>query len=266
LFVFFFLSCASVLCNCNMKALVVLFAFLAVCFAQNFPGELASIDFEGILGAPLTAAIEAQASSAITTLDFINNLGFTTVAGKKKPTMVEFFYSKVDANGTSTFKMKLPFLLMLPIPYIEVRDVTVEFNVKLNSVQTTESSTAQDWNSKVSASWWGGYKMEASYSGQSTSSQSGETKKDYALDIRVNAGQADLPKGTARILDIFESIVRDGIPGKQNKREIDESMMIDERVPEAPMPPQLPVRSGRTIPRISPQHKVTNATRPIQLK
>jgi len=250
-----------------MKALVVLFAFLAVCFGQDFPGELASIDFEGIIGAPLSAAIEAQASSAITTLDFINNLGFTVDGlGKKKPTMVEFFYTKLDENGTSTFKMKLPFLLMIPIPYIEVRDITVEFNVKLSSVQKTESSTAHEWNSKVSASFWGGYKMSASYSGQYQTAQSGEVKKDYALDIKVNAGQAELPKGTSRILDIFESIVRDGVPGKTNKRAIeDESKMI----PEAPaaLPPSLPAtRASRTVPRLQPQHKVTNATRPIQLK
>jgi len=199
-----------------MKTLLVLFALVAVACAQDFPGELASIDFEGIIGAPLSAAIEAQASSAITTLDFINNLGFTEQGAgkKKKPTMVEFFYTKLDENGTHTFKMKLPFLLMLPIPYIEVRDVTVEFNVKLSSVQKTESSTAHEWNSKVSASFWGGYKMSATYSGQYQSAQSGEVKKDYALDIKVQAGQAELPKGTARILDIFESVVRDGVPGK----------------------------------------------------
>jgi len=199
-----------------MKSLIVLFAFLAVCaVAQGpFAGELASIDFEGIIGAPLNAAIDAQNLAARTTLEFIQNLGFTTNAqGVKKPTMVEFFYTKHDENGTHTFQMKLPFLLMLPIPYIEVRDVTVEFNVHLNSVDKTESEQTHDWNSQVSASsWWGSWKMTATYSGKSTSKTTGETSRDYALDIKVNAGQADLPKGTARILDIFEQVVRDGVP------------------------------------------------------
>lgn len=55
------------------------------------PGqELASIDFESMLGGPLVAVVNAQAQAAMSTVNFIKEVGF------KKPSTEE------DAGGDTT--------------------------------------------------------------------------------------------------------------------------------------------------------------------
>ena len=55
------------------------------------PGqELSSIDFESMIGGPLVAVINAQAQAAMTTVNFIKEVGF------KKPSAME------EAGGDTT--------------------------------------------------------------------------------------------------------------------------------------------------------------------
>jgi len=42
--------------------------------------------------------------------------------------------------------LKVPLLTMVPIPYIRVDDATIDFNVKINSVQETKTSTVRSFH------------------------------------------------------------------------------------------------------------------------
>ena len=54
------------------------------------PGqELASIDFEAMLGGPLIAVVHAQAQSATATVNFIKEVGFKKLAGEQDPEAAE---------------------------------------------------------------------------------------------------------------------------------------------------------------------------------
>ncbi len=67
------------------------------------------------------AVINAQAASAMTTVNFINSVGFYP---NGSAIMVDFKYTTIDSNGTeSKRKLSVPFLSMLPIPNLEVRHV-----------------------------------------------------------------------------------------------------------------------------------------------
>jgi hypothetical protein len=55
-------------------------------------------------------------------------------------------------------------------------------------------------------------KMSVSVAHKSESKSYGEVKREYGLSIHVSAGQAPMPEGTRRILDLYESIIRDTIP------------------------------------------------------
>jgi len=199
-----------------MKAIVVVLAFLAVSvYGQDFARELSTLPFGALIGGPLQAVVKAQAKAARTTIEFINNIGFSTdTNGLKTVEMVDFSYNKVDNGTERNFQMSVPFLLMVPIPYIEIRSIVIDFNVKLNAAQTTSSSTSHSFGIQASGGWsfWGaGVKWEAGYSMQSKSSQTGTVNREYKLHVHVEAGQADLPKGTSRILDIFEGVIQDGL-------------------------------------------------------
>jgi hypothetical protein len=87
--------------------------------AQVNPSEISSIDFGAMIGGPLTAVINAQAQAAMTTVNFINSVGFHNE--NRSVINVDFLYSATDENGADQpRKLTVPFLAMLPIPNLEV--------------------------------------------------------------------------------------------------------------------------------------------------
>lgn len=146
------------------------------------PGqELSSIDFESMIGGPLSAVVRAQAQSAMTTVDFIKSVGFKSTgeevepgsdSSTAEPIYVSFKYPKeiapyqpeqpakpavTDENGNvtspavpavpakdavyATHELRVPILTMLPIPYIRLEETTVDFNAKINSVEYTKTDS-----------------------------------------------------------------------------------------------------------------------------
>ena len=70
------------------------------------PNEIANINFSAMLGKPLTAVIDAQAAAALSTVDFITEVGLN---GDGPVKGVSFFYSK-DVEG-------VPPTVTLPNPF-----------------------------------------------------------------------------------------------------------------------------------------------------
>ncbi|MCW1971038.1 MAG: DUF2589 domain-containing protein [Anaerolineae bacterium] len=181
--------------------------------STDLVSELNNIDFAKMIGGPLQAAIQAQAASAITTVNFIKDLGFKPVDpnapnGAKELVMVDFSYEKNDVNPdtgevipTKRF-IKVPFIAMLPIPSIRIETVDIDFNVKLNSV---ESQTIKDKfavGTEVKAGWGPvSFKVSASY--QRSSTYGVEVKKEYTLNVKVKASQDEMPAGLEKLLGIL---------------------------------------------------------------
>ncbi len=180
--------------------------------------ELASLDFEAMIGGPLSAVIRAQTQAAITSVDFIKSVGFDD---DDKPTMVDFEYMKpieeTAGDGTVTitpkpFKLTVPILTMLPIPFIRVEETTIDFNAKINSVQQSTTSSNHKLNTSLSAkAGWGPFsaKLKVSYSYQKSTSASSKTERTYSMKIHVRAVQDELPAGTERLLGILESAIEE---------------------------------------------------------
>lgn len=186
--------------------------------------ELSSINFQSMIGGPLTAVIKAQAQSAQTSVDFIKSVGFNAPDAQEdpgKPTMVTFTYDKpvesTDANGVITvtptpYNLTVPILTMLPIPFIRVEETTIDFNAKINSV--SESTTASSSELSASLAVKGGWgpvsaELKASYSNKKSSSATAKTERTYSLVIHVRAVQDELPAGTERLLGILENSIQE---------------------------------------------------------
>jgi len=194
--------------------IVVVAALFGIVQCQDFTAELNNLDFKTIISGPLTAAIEAQAIAAKTSSDFINDVGFNTdnVTGVKTVRMVNFSYSRVNPNGTSSdFTMSIPFILLMPIPYIAIENVDIEFNVKLNSVTTSTSDLVSTGNAEYN---WGSGRanFKAEVSSKSSSQRTGSVSQEYGLTVRVTASQAPMPVGAERMFDILESIILQDAP------------------------------------------------------
>ena len=131
--------------------------------------ELSSIDFQSMIGGPLIAVVKAQAQSAQTSVDFIKSVGFNAPDATEdpgKPTMVTFTYDKpVESKNAETgvvtvtptpYSLTVPILTMLPIPYIRVEEVTIDFNAKINSVVESTSASSSDLSASLAVKGgWG---------------------------------------------------------------------------------------------------------------
>lgn len=186
--------------------------------------ELSAIDFQSMIGGPLNAVIKAQAQSAQTSVDFIKSVGFNAPDADTdpgKPTMVTFTYDKPieskDADGNITitptpFNLTVPILTMLPIPFIRVEEVTVDFNAKINSVVESTTSASSDLSASLSVKGgWGpvSAELKCSYSNKKSSSSTSKTERTYSLAIHVRATQDELPAGMEKLLGVLENSIQE---------------------------------------------------------
>lgn len=111
-------------------------------------------------------------------------------------------------------RIDVPILTMMPIPFIKIDNTDIEFNVKINSISTTNSSDVTNSSIKSDSNF--GYKgwgfsasttLNTSVSNQKSTSNNETVKKDYSLNIKVHAVQDDMPAGMSRILDILEETI-----------------------------------------------------------
>mgnify|MGYP000156245675 CR=1 FL=1 len=192
----------------------------------NFPGELGSIPYETIIGGPLNAAVNANADASMTAAKFIQDVGFQEADNdwnaEKKPVYVTFSYKKEvidDTTGstdTKEFEMRVPLLLLVNIPYFEVSNVTIDFNVKLNSVQSYSTSSQFDVDSTVKGKqgWFTGnvkWKVSASY--QKKKSRSQTVERTYDQTVHVEAQSVEPPSGVTRVFDVLEETITEGQNG-----------------------------------------------------
>lgn len=207
------------------------------------PGqELSSIDFESMIGGPLVAVINAQAQAAMSTVNFIKEVGFKKPSAEQEaggdtstedPIYVSFKYPKelspyvpaVPANPSATppipaspavpavyetQELKVPILTILPIPYIRIEMVTIDFNAKINSVEYRKTNTDLKVNASLEAKagWlWGSAKLKVSTSFQRTTQEGNSVNRTYSLAIHVKAVQDEMPAGMERMLGILEGAI-----------------------------------------------------------
>lgn len=185
--------------------------------------ELSSLNFEAMIGGPLSAVIKAQTQAAVTSVDFIKAVGFDhdedgNITG---PTMVSFKYQKPiekkNPDGSisivpTDYTLTVPFLTMLPIPFIRVEETTIDFNAKITAVQESSSTSSMglDTELKAKAGWgWGSASLKVNFSYKKSSSESQKTERTYSMAIHVRAVQDELPAGTERLLGILENSIKE---------------------------------------------------------
>ncbi len=207
------------------------------------PGqELSSIDFESMIGGPLVAVINAQAQAAMSTVNFIKEVGFQPPdadedaggdTSTKDPIYVTFTYAKevspyvpaVVADPAAVppvaaapaipavyedQELRVPILTMLPIPFIRIDETTIDFNAKINSISYRKTVTGLkiDAATEAKAGWlFGSAKLKVSTAYQRDTTQGNKVTRTYSLAIHVKAVQDEMPAGMERILGILEDAI-----------------------------------------------------------
>jgi hypothetical protein len=180
----------------------------------NLTSELNNIDFRKMIGGPLQAAVDAQVASSLATVDFIQKVGFSEVKDSqgnvtgRELVMVNFTHKRtdVDAEGkalpTKEVGITVPLLAMLPIPSLRIEHVIIDFNVKLNSVESASVSDELGVNAEVKGGW-GPVSLKVSASYQRKTATNVEVKKEYSLNVNVKAVQDEIPAGLEKILNML---------------------------------------------------------------
>lgn len=194
--------------------------------------ELRQIPFSSLIGGPMTAAIEAQALAARSTIEFIQKVGFKAPGGNFEPTdmlfddpaadadagelrNVTFKYFKKDETGAvDDFQLTVPLLSIAPIPYLRIDEMTIDFSAKLTDAIQRNTETSFNLSTSVSgkySSFWSPIKLEfrASSTFNTKTATQSSSKREYRLDIHVRAVQDEMPAGLSKVLDILEDAIQD---------------------------------------------------------
>mmetsp|Transcript_37364 Transcript_37364/g.93862 ORF Transcript_37364/g.93862 Transcript_37364/m.93862 type:complete len:196 (-) Transcript_37364:226-813(-) len=188
------------------------------------PGkELASLDFEALIGGPLVAVIHAQCQAAIATVNFVKTVGFEPAVGSPtnqvtgKPSMITFKYSKGVDDERSENELSMPFLTLLPIPNLRIDEVTLDFMAKVNSVNAKSIDAgmgAGQSNSGAGSAVFNSAGMKVTSTFQRQTKEGNVVTRDYSMNIRVRAVQDDLPAGMDRLISVLEQGIKE-IPDKK---------------------------------------------------
>ncbi|MBC1239130.1 DUF2589 domain-containing protein [Nostoc sp. 2RC] len=175
---------------------------------------LQGIPFSSLMGGPLNAAIEAQVNAAKSTVDFIQNVGLTGPAENRRPIQVEFIYY-VDGRET---KLMVPLLTIVPIPYLAVDEVDINFKASISAAASTHQEDSSSSETKASGGLdasigYGPFSakahFEASYSSKKDSKATQDSKYsvEYTMDVHIHAKQESMPAGLAKVLNILEQSI-----------------------------------------------------------
>jgi Protein of unknown function (DUF2589) len=199
----------------------------------NLVQELNSLDFSVYIGGPLQAAVQAQHAASMSQVNFIKEVGFEKDSNGNITDLryVDFNYSKSVPNPhfgktaqqlideglpaatdtTSIFlpsevNIRVPFLTMLTIPALRIETLTIDFNAKLTSTETSNVSSEFAASAELGINYKiVNFKASASY--KRTASSGTSVEKTYNLGVRVHAVNDEIPAGLDRILTMLEDSI-----------------------------------------------------------
>ncbi len=196
---------------------------------DNQESLLQELDFNRILGAPLSACVNAQEEAAQATLQYLNEVVFTQTGdddSSLEPVTVSFYFE----SAGQVHRIVMPLLLIVPVPYLQIDRVDLTFQATV-----TESRMNHDTR-KLS--------LKAKYSAPGDSAEvSKETKAEYmnkrCIDINLSVTSADMPMGISKLLEIFNNQLVEVKP--------DEPEVLPEPTPaEKPKPTEQPTENKPT--------------------
>lgn len=198
---------------------------------DNQESLLQELDFNRILGAPLSACVNAQEEAAQATLQYLNEVVFTQAGdddSSLEPVTVSFYFE----SAGQVHRIVMPLLLIVPVPYLQIDRVDLTFQATV-----TESHMNHDTR-KLS--------LKAKYSAPGDSAEvSKETKAEYmnkrCIDINLSVTSADMPMGISKLLEIFNNQLVEVKP--------DEPEVLPEPTPaEKPKPTEQPTEKKPATP------------------
>lgn len=173
---------------------------------------LQNLPFDSLIAAPLNACVNAQAEAAQTTINFIQDVGLNDVDGQKEAVYVYFNF----IQGGRRVTISVPLLTMVPIPYIAINTIDINFKATVTGVQNQESTASDSYEKNETKTKNEGKlgwfkvtttKLNTSVSTKkdSASTKSSNYSVEATIDVAVHASQDSMPAGMAKVLEMLGS-------------------------------------------------------------
>lgn len=173
---------------------------------------LQNLPFDSLIAAPLNACVNAQAEAAQTTINFIESVGLNDVDGQKEAVYVYFNF----IQGGRRVTISVPLLTMVPIPYIAINTIDINFKAKVTGIQNQQNTASESYQKdseekrKKSGLGWFSVSSTQLTTSISTKKDSTSTKDsgysvEATIDVAVHASQDSMPAGMAKILEMLGS-------------------------------------------------------------
>lgn len=175
--------------------------------------DLTNLPLYSLLSGPLTAAIEAEQKAAYHTLRFIRDAGFSGSGERRRVRTVDFGYVRTRRGPDGEDEevqvtLTIPFLLLVPIPSLEIDTLTVDFLAKLREVETIEDEESPE-RSKLASKYpfLAGRNRLRVRSTPRTKEETEKTTTSYDLSVRLEAQAQEPPEGIERLIDGLAGLV-----------------------------------------------------------
>lgn len=154
---------------------------------------LGELDFNRIIGGPLSACVNAQEEAAQATLDYLNGVVFRKKDDDEsclEPVTMTFYFE----SGGVVYRLIMPLLCIVPVPYLRIDQVNLRFQATV-----TESSMKEE---KL--------ELKAKYSAPGDSAEITDVSQEKFLskrciDVDLNVTTADMPMGISKLIEIFNN-------------------------------------------------------------
>lgn len=184
---------------------------------NDLVNDLSSMPFDRMIGGPLSACIDAQEQAAVSSVNFIDRVGFDP----QNPGHVINVDFKYRRDGEDVV-LSVPLLTIVPIPFISIDTVNISFKAALKSINTEDAIDADRQSSydSTNSKYLGiGSYLKSAQVQRTVMRGSVSTKKDSVatqhsaysieanIDINVIARQESMPGGLAKVLEMLNQAI-----------------------------------------------------------
>ena len=206
--------------------------------AKTIADQFKGLPIGELIANPLIAAAQAQGKLAGITEQFIEEVGLESGVSGLQARQVKFDYDTpveyksgiADPNGATgaqgqalqieqtftkieTRSLNVPLLAIVNTPNLSVKNVTIDFDMKVQSSTEHNDSVTANIATKASYdSWWSPVKCSMTASVGTKSSNTRKTDNSARYTVHCEARDDGAPEGLMKVLDILGEAIKPVTP------------------------------------------------------
>jgi len=195
---------------------------------SNIADQFKGLPIGELISQPLIAAAQAQGKLAGITEQFIEEIGLEKTPSGLAARQVKFGYevpvekkSLIDAVSPATGKVEItttkiehralnvPLLAIVNTPNLSVKQVKIDFDMKVQSSTEHNDSVTANVSTKASYNaWWSPVKCSMTASVGSKSENTRKTDNSARYTVHCEARDDGAPEGLMKVLDILGDAIK----------------------------------------------------------